>query len=285
MTSLIKRLVLAALVVLLPAIAGAQEQQQDRWQFERNPHWPWPSERFNAPKERNNQAGVFDYYALVLSWSPTYCSDRGEDDESQCARRDGRRYAFVLHGLWPQYQRGWPSDCRLSRRPFVPEQVIDNMMDIMPSRGLIIHEYKKHGTCSGLNPDNFYGMARQLFEAVRIPRDFVNPFETQYMSPKDLAQMFVAANPALDESMIAVSCGGPGNQLREIRICYSKDGRPQSCGDNENPRKLCSSNRMLIQPVRSTARDDAIRDSTTEKSDDTARRAPIRRPKLIEELQ
>ena len=32
----------------------------------------------------------------------------------------GRPYAFVLHGLWPQYERGWPQDCRSSDRGYVP---------------------------------------------------------------------------------------------------------------------------------------------------------------------
>ena len=91
---------------------------------------------------QRNVAGQFDYYALVLSWSPTYCAEKGDNDRMQCNRSDGRRYSFVLHGLWPQYERGYPSDCELPRRPFVPEPVIDSMLDVMPSRGLVIHEYR-----------------------------------------------------------------------------------------------------------------------------------------------
>src|SRR6185437_7643363 len=84
---------------------------------------------------QRNVAGQFDYYVLVLSWSPTYCAEKGDSDRMQCNRSDGRRYSFILHGLWPQYERGYPSDCQLPRRPFVPEPVIDSMLDIMPSRG------------------------------------------------------------------------------------------------------------------------------------------------------
>jgi ribonuclease I len=116
-------------------------------------------------------AGKFDYYALVLSWSPTHCSTpQGEDDDMQCNRRDGKKYSFVLHGLWPQYTRGWPQDCRTPRRPFVPDAVINGMLDIMPSRGLIIHEYRKHGTCSGLDVQGYFTLSRQLFKAIRIPQ-------------------------------------------------------------------------------------------------------------------
>jgi ribonuclease T2 len=203
-------------------------------------------------------AGKFDYYALVLSWSPTHCSSEASaDDEMQCNRRDGKRYSFVLHGLWPQYTRGWPQSCRLPRQPFVPDNVIAGMLDIMPSRGLVIHEYRKHGTCSGLDAASYFQLARQLFKKVRIPNDYVNPFETQFVTPANLKRAFVAANPGLPAEAIAISCarGGRG-RLREIRICLSRDGMPVACGPNEDERKLCSATEMAVPPVRSTKRDD-----------------------------
>lgn len=52
-------------------------------------------------------AGVFDYYLLALSWSPTFCLTH--KDDAQCT---GKGYGFVLHGLWPQYAGGgWPQSC------------------------------------------------------------------------------------------------------------------------------------------------------------------------------
>ena len=203
-------------------------------------------------------AGQFDYYALVLSWSPTHCSTpQGEDDDMQCNRRDGKKYAFVLHGLWPQYTRGWPQDCRLQRRPFVPDSVINSMLDIMPSRGLVIHEYRKHGTCSGLDVQGYFTLSRQLFKSIRIPSDYTNPFETQYVSPRALKRAFAKANPGLPEAAIAVSCArGNRGRLREIRICFSKDAKPIPCGPNEDERKLCSTENMAVPPVRSMKPDD-----------------------------
>ena len=67
---------------------------------------------FNA-KPQQNVAGKFDYYTLVMSWSPTHCANAEVGrDEQQCARFDGLRYGFVLHGLWPQYEKGYPEACR-----------------------------------------------------------------------------------------------------------------------------------------------------------------------------
>jgi len=203
---------------------------------------------------QRNVAGQFDYYALVLSWSPSYCSDEGKDDDTQCNRRDGRRYSFVLHGLWPQYDSGYPSNCRLPRRPFVPDPVINSMLDIMPSRGLVIHEYRAHGTCSGLDPIRYFALAHRLFEGINIPKRFQNPFESQILSAQDVKRSFLEVNPQFRPDMIAVVCGGAGGMLKEVRLCLSKDGAPRSCGQNETRRNLCSANQVFIPPARSTAR-------------------------------
>jgi len=208
---------------------------------------------------QRNVAGQFDYYVLVLSWSPTYCAEKGDSDRMQCNRSDGRRYSFILHGLWPQYERGYPSDCQLPRRPFVPEPVIDSMLDIMPSRGLVIHEYRAHGTCSGLDPERYFSTAHRLFEGIKIPERFRNPLQSQTLSPLDVRNEFLRANPAFRDDMVAVVCGGRGGQLKEVRFCLSKDGKPRACGNNENQRKLCSADQVSVPPARSTARDDASR--------------------------
>jgi ribonuclease T2 len=76
-----------------------------------------------AGEAARNTPGVFDYYALVLSWIPSYCRNEGR------ARNDGQceasqRPAFRLHGLWPQYEEGWPEDCPIGKRPWVLDRVI-----------------------------------------------------------------------------------------------------------------------------------------------------------------
>jgi ribonuclease T2 len=233
-----------ALIAVLSALSLAQQRLGGAW---------WGDGKGDG--DGHNVAGQFDYYALALSWSPTHCSTpEGEDDTLQCSRRDGRRYAFVLHGLWPQYERGYPESCRIGQRPFVPQSVIDGMLDIMPSKGLIIHQYRKHGTCSGLAPDAYFKLARRLFDSVRIPDRYANPFEPQFLSPDNLVDDLVAANPGLKPDMVAVSCGGPGSRLEEVRICLTREGAFRSCGANEDEHRLCRSDRIQVPPVRSTKR-------------------------------
>lgn len=236
---------IAGQALLVATDADAQRRSDDRYDRGYDSR---------SQQSRRNVAGQFDYYALVLSWSPTHCaSSNNPRDDLQCNRRDGRRYNFVLHGLWPQYERGYPSDCPTRERPFVPNNVVDRMLDIMPAKGLIIHEYRKHGTCSGLDPAGYFDLARQLYNRIRVPERYINPFDVQFVAPEELMREMIAANPELKPDMMAVSCGGPGNRLNEIRICYTRSGQLRSCGNNENQRRMCSARQMYVPPVRSTA--------------------------------
>src|SRR6516165_2487386 len=62
----------------------------------------------SAQDQRQNTPGEFDYYVLSLSWSPSFCEEaeeRGRNSQAQCG---GRPFSFVVHGLWPQYEHGFP---------------------------------------------------------------------------------------------------------------------------------------------------------------------------------
>ncbi len=197
------------------------------------------------------EPGEFDYYVVALSWSPTYCADVGpREGGQQCS--GSRPYAFVLHGLWPQYRRGWPQFCEIDERPWVPEQTVDRMLDIMPSKRLIINEYKKHGTCTGMSPDAYFDTARKLYDSIKIPERYKLPDQPLNVSPGEVVKEFTAVNPELKPEMIAVSCGG--RRLKELRVCFSRDLKPRACGDNENARRLCSRDEVVMPPVRSGRR-------------------------------
>jgi ribonuclease T2 len=194
-----------------------------------------------------DQAGEFDYYALALSWSPTYCeSASGKRDAMQCA--NVRPFAFVVHGLWPQYERGWPQNCRTQKRAWVPDSLIGKMLDIMPSRKLVIHEYKKHGTCSGLEPEAYYALVRRIFQQIKIPERYRRLNEPLAVSPNEVEADFLKANPALKPEMVSIVCRG--SRLSELRICFSRDEKLQACGVNETQRKLCNSSKIIMPPVR-----------------------------------
>ena len=218
-----------------------------------------------------SRAGEFDYYALVLNWSPSYCETQGRSrpGEPQCS--GDRPYSFILHGLWPQYNRGWPQDCRTQERPWVPEELIQQMLDVMPSKRLIIHEYRKHGTCSGLNPAEYFRVARQLYDQIKIPPRFQNPDGYLTLSPAEVESEFLTANPRLDASMISIAC--KGRNLGDLRICFGRDLKLQACGVNETQQKLCSADKVVMPPVRQgAARSGGNRDDPNQESGDEGNR-------------
>ncbi len=199
---------------------------------------------------KRHKAGDFAYYTLVLSWSPTYCDSRqGRRDTQQCGPR--KRYAFVVHGLWPQYERGWPSYCRVPRGEYwLSRSLIQSMLDIMPSPRLVIHEWKKHGTCSGLGKKGYFALTRKLFRKVTIPPRYVRPNATIFTSPEALKKDFLAANGWLSADMITVHCGNRRDRarLRELRLCFTREGNPRACGPNE--RRSCRARVLVLPPVR-----------------------------------
>ena len=197
---------------------------------------------------RGESPGNFDYYLLVLSWSPSYCAtSSGRRDAAQC--NGERPYAFIVHGLWPQYQKGWPDFCEPAER-WVPDETIASMLDIMPSKRLIIHEWRRHGTCSNLEQDDYFALIRNLFGQLNIPEKYQAPSEDIITTPDQLRSDFVAANPGLDETMIGVYCGNRRNEARlsNIRLCYTPDGKPMSC---QHDRRQCRAENLILPAVRS----------------------------------
>ena len=199
----------------------------------------------DAQRREQDQAGVFDYYLLSLSWSPTYCADpdMAARDPRQCGMQ--RRFAFVVHGLWPQHERGWPSDCPAGPRD-VPAPLVQSMLDIMPSPRLVEHEWDKHGKCSGLNPRSYFDLTRRARAQVTIPAAYVAPARALSVTGAEVERAFVAANPGLTPASIAVQCDR--TRLREIRICMTKDLRARACGADVRDR--CGPQRVAMPPVR-----------------------------------
>jgi ribonuclease T2 len=195
---------------------------------------------------QHNVAGEFDYYVLVLSWMPSYCRTEGRDrKDAQCEEPASR--GFLLHGLWPQFDKGWPENCPVGKRPWVPESVIQEMRDIMPSRKLVIHEYRAHGTCSGLEPAQYFGVARDLYERINVPVRFIAPGDDSLDTPEEIEREFLDANPWLSPEMIAVSCRRAN--LLDIRVCFGRDLSPRACGLNEDEKRLCPLDTIVVPPV------------------------------------
>jgi ribonuclease T2 len=198
-----------------------------------------------AQDDRQNTPGKFDYYVLSLSWSPSFCeaaSERGRESRDQCGARP---FSFVVHGLWPQYEKGFPEYCQ-REAPFLDNSLINSMLDLMPARGLIIHEWKKHGTCAGLAPRAYFETVRKARATVKIPPEYLDVKSFLTVTPDEVEEAFVKANPGLGLGGIAVTCDS--RRLSEVRICLGKDFQFRDCPEID--RRACRRDKLVMPPVR-----------------------------------
>lgn len=176
-----------------------------------------------ASKASDDRSGTFDYYVISLSWSPTFCETH-PDETDQCGEKG---YGFVLHGLWPQYQRGsGPQRCASNARP--DSRTIKQTLAFMPSQRLILHEWQAHGACSGLDPKGYFELADRAFAAVHVPPALTAPTSAPQMNEAQVTQAFVAANSGLRGESIRLHCSS--GELAEVRVCVNKNLEPRACG-------------------------------------------------------
>ena len=190
-------------------------------------------------------SGDFDFYVLSLSWSPTFCAEQSDgNDNEQCGL--AKPYAFVVHGLWPQNEQGFPADCWSKFGNRLVRRSVDSMLDIMPSRDLVFHEWRKHGTCSGLSPDDYFALVRKAKQQITIPRQYVKLTNYLTVAPNEVERAFIGANPSLHQNAIAVTCSN--RYLKEVRICMDRALNFRSCPEVDA--KSCRAAKTVMPPVR-----------------------------------
>ena len=202
----------------------------------------------SAQDRRQNAPGEFDFYVLSLSWSPSFCeaaTERGNSGRSQQAQCGVRPFSFVVHGLWPQYERGFPEYCQRPS-PRLARNIMTSMLDLMPAPGLIFNEWDKHGTCSGLAARAYFETIRKARAAVKIPEEFLQISEPKTIAPDDLEAAFIKVNPGLSSSAISVTCGG--KRLSEVRICLSRDLQFRACEEIDH--RACRRDEVVMPPIR-----------------------------------
>jgi ribonuclease T2 len=201
-----------------------------------------------AQDPRQNARGQFDFYVLSLSWSPSFCAGAAERragaaaGNAQCGPRP---YSFVVHGLWPQYDNGFPEFCQIPA-PRLNRRVISSMLDLMPAPRLIFNEWDRHGTCSGQSPHAYFETVRKARAAVKIPPEFTDLKEPLSVTPHAVEEAFIKANPGLSASAMAVGCDA--KRLTEVRLCLSKDLQFRDCA--KIAKRSCSREQLTMPPMR-----------------------------------
>ena len=190
------------------------------------------------------RAGDFDYYVLSLSWSPTWCALEGDRRGSpQC--EETADFGWVLHGLWPQYEDGWPSYCRTPHRnPSRSETAA--MADIMGSGGSAWHQWNKHGRCSGLSSEAYYALAREAYAQVMRP-SILRKLEREVRLPAAvIEEAFLEENPKLNADGLTITC--KASRIQEARICLDRDLNPRVCSGSVS--RDCAMTDALFSPIR-----------------------------------
>jgi ribonuclease T2 len=221
MIVLMRRLLFIALCALLVAGALARTKRK-------------PGEKV-AP-------GDFDYYLLALSWAPDFCARPDvQKDPRECGA--GRKVGFIVHGLWPQQEDGGhPSQCAPARP--VAADIVQKALSLIPSEGLIQHEWRDHGTCSGLDAATYFNTIQKAKTSIVIPPEFVQPSQRIQASPKEIEAKFIGANPKYRNSF-RIACSG--GQVSEVRICMGKDLSPHTCSTYD---RECPAPSVTMLPVR-----------------------------------
>lgn len=193
---------------------------------------------------RADQPGVFDYYVVALSWSPTWCALEGDArGADQCdARHD---HGFTLHGLWPQYESGWPDYCRSSER--APSRGMTGAMaDIMGSGGLAWHQWKKHGSCTGLSARDYFRLSRLAYDGINRPPVLRKVTRPLRLPAHVIEEAFLKANPGMTRRGITVTC--KSRRIAEVRICLDRQLRPRDCAPDAA--RDCRLEDALFAPIR-----------------------------------
>jgi ribonuclease T2 len=201
-----------------------------------------------AQDRRQNQPGKFDFYVLSLSWAPTFCAASFEraPDQAPPPECGQRAVPFVVHGLWPQYETGFPEFCQ-QPAPRLDRSVVSSMLDLMPAPRLIFNEWDKHGTCSGLSSHAYFETVRKARALVKIPSDYIEASSEITVTPAEVGDAFVKANPGLTRASVAVSCDA--KRLTEVRICVGKDLQFHDCPEVEQ--HSCRREQIVLPPLHS----------------------------------
>jgi ribonuclease T2 len=204
------------------------------------------SVRAQSPDQNGQDVpGQFDFYVLSLSWSPSFCAAAADSSRYGGPQCGARPFSFVVHGLWPQYERGFPEYCQ-NPSPRLYHGIVSSMLDLMPAPRLIYNEWDKHGTCSGLSAQSYFDTIRKARAAVNIPPEYNNLQAPLTVTPAEVEDAFIKANPGLTSSGIAVECSR--SRMSEVRLCLSKDLKFRDCPGVA--KRSCHRDQLIMPPVR-----------------------------------
>jgi ribonuclease T2 len=168
------------------------------------------------------ESGDFDYYLLALSWAPNFCASHS-GSANECG--SGRHVAFVVHGLWPQAERGRLDEPCQHTSP-VAADVVRYALNFYPDAGLVQHEWQCHGVYSGLSAADYFAKVGKAYQGLQVPAAISGMTADTEVRTADLLRQFERANAAPEGSFVASCHDG---ELVGVEACFSKDLKLRRC--------------------------------------------------------
>ena len=118
-------------------------------------------------KQKQNVTQLSTNNLLAISWQNAFCQTH--QNKRECRNVKPSHYSashFALHGLWPQPRS--KQNCRGTQKVFLPKPLYQELLHVMPAAksGLHKHEWKKHGTCYGKNPEGYFSDSIHLINQI-----------------------------------------------------------------------------------------------------------------------
>ncbi len=199
-----------------------------------------------------SQAGDFDYFLLSLSIAPSFCalssSNQAKGECQSLTTGDFHETPLTVHGLWPNRAgvsvNRQPQDCDAPPLGVLPLPLQYSLRRFMPAGpGLARYEWRKHGGCSGLSAEAYFGAVVQLAQHANDTIGDVMREQMMLGGTVRIADLLAAVakrDPALAPAIV-VDCrfprGGGQALIDEIRVTLSKAFLPipaQSVGLGQN---------------------------------------------------
>jgi ribonuclease T2 len=192
-------------------------------------------------KAEGERAGDFDYWVLALSWSPDWCALTGD---AQGAAECDKPLSWVVHGLWPQYESGWPSYC-VTGAGSPSRAETEAQADLFGAGGAAWYQWKKHGVCSGLTAADYYRLVRVALGKVVRPPVLEHLDRAVKLPASVVEEAFLKANPGWSPDGVTVTC--KAGYIEEVRLCFDRSLAPRTCAPDT--RRDCTLSDALMEPV------------------------------------
>lgn len=168
-----------------------------------------------------------DSSLLVVTWGPSLCKVEASISGCRSGRVGSLGQSFVLHGLWPQPRErqycGVPKNSRDRTEVPLPADLAARLKSMMSDSTVMApHEWYAHGSCSGVTPTEYFGVATTLADqAIAVLDPLFDREVGRKITSRSVRQAFDAQFGSGAGARVALACKdarGEGPVVYEVRL-------------------------------------------------------------------